>query len=134
MVTPTTALNALRIDKWLWAARFFKTRSLAAEAVNGGKVHLNGTRVKPAKGIKAGDVLEILRGYDKYTVTVLQLNNKRGPAKEAIMMYQETAESMARREEAARMRKAARPTPHAPRKPSKKSRRQITRFIRKDNF
>ena len=102
--------------------------------MSGGKVHLNGTRIKPAKSIKAGDVLEILRGYDKYTVTVLQLNSKRGPAKEAITMYQETAESMARREEAALMRKAARPSPHTPGKPSKKSRRQITRFIRKDNF
>ena len=81
-------LQKLRIDKWLWAARFFKTRSLASDAVNGGKVHLNDDRVKAAKAIKVGDVLRIRRGEEIWTVTVLTLFEKRRQASLAQEMYE----------------------------------------------
>ena len=119
-------VDSVRIDKWLWAARFFKTRSLAAQAVTGGKVHLNGARVKPARALKAGDHLVIHReGFD-YLVTVLQLAERRGPASVAITLYEESPESIERR---ARLREqhrlAAATTPHPRKKPDKKSRRQL---------
>ncbi|MBF0147189.1 MAG: RNA-binding protein [Magnetococcales bacterium] len=87
-----------RIDKWLWAARFFKARSLAAEAVAGGRVHLNQSRVKPGKTVKPGDVLEIQREQWTLTVTIRALPTRRGPAKEAVLLYEETVESVERRQ------------------------------------
>ncbi|MBF0174112.1 MAG: RNA-binding protein [Magnetococcales bacterium] len=87
-----------RIDKWLWAARFFKARSLAAEAVAGGRVHLNQSRVKPGKTVKPGDVLEIQREQWTLTVTIRALPTHRGPAKEAVLLYEETVESVERRQ------------------------------------
>ena len=119
----------LRLDKWLWAARFFKTRSLAKSAIEGGKVHLDGQRVKVSKEIGVGDMLQIRQGYDEKTVEVLQLSDQRRGAPEAQALYAETADSLARREAQALARKVAggmidRP----PRKPSKQQRRQIQRF------
>jgi len=127
-----TQLTSLRIDKWLWAARFFKTRSLAAEAVSGGKVHVNGQRVKPARAVQSGDVLEIQRGPDLYVVEVHAINEQRRPAKEAQLMYQETEESIEKREAFALQRKLdGSLRPSSQKKPGKRDRRHIIRFIRK---
>lgn len=122
----------VRLDKWLWAARFFKTRSLAAEAVQGGKVHVNGARVKPAHGVKLGETLNIRRGPDEYVVVVKGLARLRGPASQAALLYEETAQSVHRREVLAAERKAQTALmPHPPRRPSKKERRQIVQFTRR---
>ena len=87
----------LRIDRWLWAARFFKTRTSAAAAVSGGKVHLNGQRTKPAKSVRAGDRLDVRRGDNRWEVTVLATAERRGPASEARTLYEELPESVERR-------------------------------------
>jgi len=127
-----TQLTSLRIDKWLWAARFFKTRSLATEAVTGGKVHVNGQRVKPARAVQVSDMLEIQRGPDLYIVEVQSLNDKRRPAKEARLMFQETESGIEKREALALQRKLdAGMRPSSPGKPGKRDRRHIIRFIRK---
>jgi len=123
--------DKVRLDKWLWAARFFKTRSLAAAAVSGGKVHVNGARVKPAHAVKSGETLNIRRGPDEYVVVVKGLARLRGPASQSALLYEETAQSVQRREALAAERKAQTAlVPHPPRRPSKKERRQIVRFTR----
>jgi ribosome-associated heat shock protein Hsp15 len=121
--------DRLRLDKWLWAARFFKTRSLAKAAIEGGKVQLAGQRVKVSREIAAGDILHIRQGWDERVVTVTGLSDQRRGAAEAQLLYEETAASLARREAEAAARKAAggmidRP----PGRPDKKQRRQIHRF------
>ncbi len=121
--------DTVRIDKWLWAARFFKTRSLATEAVSGGKVHLNGERTKPAKGIKIGDQLVIHKLETEFIVNILGLSEKRGPAKVAQTLYEETVDSISVREEqreARRLKLQQNPAPS--RRPDKRARRQIHRF------
>lgn len=124
--------ESLRIDKWLWAARFFKTRSLAAEAVTGGKVHVGGQRVKPARTVRVGDELRIRRGASEVTVHVRALSARRGPAKVAQSLYDETEASVAARQALAEQRRLADlATPSSPAKPSKRARRQIVRFTRK---
>ncbi len=102
-------VDAVRIDKWLWAARFYKTRSLATEAVAGGRVHLNGARVKPAKEIRAGDTVELRVGELEWTVVVRGLSDRRGPATVAQALYDETPESKRRREQLTAERRLARP-------------------------
>ena len=102
-------MDAVRIDKWLWAARFFKTRGLATEAVAGGRVHLNGARVKPARDVRAGDTVELNVGDVKWTVVVTAVADKRGPASAAAALYAETPESAARRERHTADRRLARP-------------------------
>jgi ribosome-associated heat shock protein Hsp15 len=99
----------MRIDKWLWAARFYKTRSLATEAVLGGRVHLNEARVKPAKEVQVGDTIELTVGTVRRTVVVAGLAERRGPAAEAAKLYEETRESIEAREQAALERRMARP-------------------------
>ena len=118
-----------RIDKWLWAARFFKTRSLAAAAVDGGKVKWNGQQVKPARELKSGDELEISAGELRWTVIVRGLNAQRRPAPEARLLYEETAESAARRLQLEEIRRLA-PMPGAGLKgrPTKKAGRLIRGF------
>ncbi len=119
--------DKMRIDKWLWAARFFKTRSLAAEAVESGKVTMNEARLKPAKAIGIGDMLQIRVGKFYYEVEVLALSNKRGGAPEAQKLYSETEASRKRREElVAQLR--AQPQPAFKGRPTKRDRRDIERF------
>ncbi len=121
--------SPVRIDKWLWAARFFKTRSLAREAISGGKVHLNGFRVKPGRALNLGDSLRIQRGEEEYIINVLELSTRRGPASEAQALYQESGESRSRREQLATQRKLER-RQHATRvrRPDKRQRRRLVRF------
>ena len=115
-----------RIDKWLWAARFFKTRSLAKTAVEGGKVHLNGQRVKAAKNVAVGDRLTITRGTTEQIVDVEALSDRRGSATIAAELYAETADSIARRTEEAARRKMERAGLRLPeRRPNKKDRRAL---------
>lgn len=124
-------LEKLRIDKWLWAARFYKTRSIASDAVNGGKVHLNNERVKAAKAVKVGDVLKIRKGNDAWTVRIVSLFEKRRQASLAQTMYEETEESIKQREEGQASRRAMNAGMVATsRRPSKKDRRHIIRFKR----
>ncbi|MBX9632256.1 MAG: RNA-binding S4 domain-containing protein [Burkholderiales bacterium] len=123
----------LRIDKWLWAARFFKTRSIAADAVEGGKVQINGERVKPAKVVKVGDAIGIRSGPYAWNVTVLGLSDRRGPAPEAQKLYSEGEESRLAREAMVAQVKAARPVnPLHKGRPTKKARREIDRLLPED--
>jgi ribosome-associated heat shock protein Hsp15 len=116
----------IRIDKWLWAARFFRTRAIAADAVNGGKVHVNGQRVKSSRPIQIEDRLEITRGQVHLVVVVAELSDKRGPAKVAQTLYQETPESIEKRELSSQQRKAFNSSmPKSQGKPSKHQRREI---------
>jgi ribosome-associated heat shock protein Hsp15 len=121
--------DRLRIDKWLWAARFFKTRSLAAQAVDGGRVQLNGARVKPAKEVKPGDELTVHIGELEWVIDVRGLSARRGPAAAARELYEERAESVARRQAAIDSRK------HLPEpafglrgRPTKRDRRMLKRL------
>jgi ribosome-associated heat shock protein Hsp15 len=126
---PSRQLDKLRLDKWLWAARFFKTRSLAKAAIEGGKVHLGGQRVKVSKEISVGDTLQIRQGWDEKVVLVTSLSDQRRGAPEALLMYEETADSRAKREAEAEARKAAGGMIDRPaNRPTKKQRRQIHRF------
>jgi ribosome-associated heat shock protein Hsp15 len=118
----------VRIDKWLWAARFFKTRGNAAEAVAGGKVHVNGQRVKPARAVGPGDELKIRRDDFEFMVTIVGATERRGTATAARLLYEESAESVERRERVAeekRLRRELRTGPD--RRPDKKGRRELLR-------
>jgi len=120
------ASERLRIDKWLWAARQYKTRSLASEAVAGGRVQVNGHRAKPSKVVGQGDRLEITIGQTRRTLIVRGVAPRRGPAKEAELLYEETAESRAERERlAAERRLAAGPGADLGARPTKRDRRRF---------
>ena len=122
-----------RIDKWLWAARFFKTRSLATEAVSGGKIEINGDGVKPSKTVKAGDRVRIRIGPVEYNVTVKAIGERRGSAPAAQALYDESPESKALREGIAAQRRFASPPAYEDKgKPSKKDRRDMDRWRGKD--
>lgn len=119
--------ESMRVDKWLWAARFFKTRSIAKAAIEGGKVHLNNDRVKVSREIRIGMELTIQQGFEKKTVVVKALSSIRGGAPSALLLYEETEVSIARRELLSSQRKLhnlARPE----HRPSKKDRRDISKF------
>jgi ribosome-associated heat shock protein Hsp15 len=126
-------INAeIRIDKWLWAARFFKTRSLAAEAVNGGKVEANGERAKPSRAVRIGDRLHIRRGPYEWAILVKDVSRSRGSAPQAQQLYEETAESVAKRATtAAQLKFESAPVLDSPGRPSKKNRRAIGKFTRR---
>jgi len=124
-------LDVLRIDKWLWATRFFKTRKLASEAVSGGKVHVNGQRCKPSKEVKVGFQLLINKNQYRWELTILGLNKQRRPASEAVLLYEESTESYEKRQQQIIQNKEQRQfLPHSEReqRPNKKQRRQIHRF------
>ena len=120
----------MRIDKWLWAARFFKTRSLAVEAIVAGHVSVNGERAKPAKAVKAGDAIEIRRPPFTHAIVVKALSERRGPAAEAQLLYEETPESLARRIQLATEMKSVSAGPRFPGRPTKKDRRDYERWFR----
>ena len=116
----------MRVDRWLWAARLFKTRGAATEAAVGGRVHVNGTRVKPAKEIRAGDRLNVTVGGARRELVVLAVAEKRGPASVAATLYEETPESLARRERLAVERRVARPLgADLGARPTKRDRRRL---------
>lgn len=118
-----------RLDKWLWAARFFKTRNLAIAAINGGKVHVDGQRVKPARAVRRGAEIRIHKGSLEITVMVQGLSTQRRPAPEAALLYEETEESRTRRETAAEQRRAAMAyREHGAGRPTKRDRRQLGRL------
>ena len=119
----------VRLDRWLWAARFFKTRALSAAAVAGGKVQVNGTRAKPAKQLQVGDDLRIRVGPYEWLVTVRALSERRGPPKIAQTLYEETVEGRSARERLAELHKIApAPTYQGKGRPTKKERREIERL------
>ncbi len=121
-----------RLDKWLWAARFFKTRSLAAEAVSGGKIAVNGDRAKPSRTIRPGDKLTIRRGAFEWAVIVKAVSRLRGPAPQAQQLYEETEESArTRRDTIAQMKLERAPEFDIPGRPSKKDRRALARFTKR---
>jgi ribosome-associated heat shock protein Hsp15 len=124
----------VRVDKWLWAARFFKTRSLAKQALESGKVQCDGNKVKPSREIELGLVLTIRQGFDEKSVVVTGLSEQRRGAPEAALLYEETPESIALRESRAAERKAGMASfIISDHKPNKKERRQIHRFMRKSS-
>src|SRR5690606_38024499 len=118
----------MRLDKWLWAARFFKTRSLAGEAIEGGRVTLNGDRAKPAKELKVGDRLAVRRPPFEHVLVVKALSDKRGPATVAATLFEETGESRARRAVLAAEMKSL-PQPRFKGRPTKKTRRDYERWL-----
>lgn len=119
----------VRLDKWLWAARFFKTRALAKTAIEGGKVHYQGARTKPSKLVELKAELRITQGWSERTVQVTGLSEQRRGAPEAQLLYQETEESIEKRQREAQQRKLQASSMAAPmQRPSKKQRRQIVRF------
>lgn len=122
-------LENVRLDKWLWAARFFKTRKMATEAINGGKVHINNARVKPSRAVKVSDKLDITRENYRYHICIQGLNDKRRPAKEAQLLYEESEESINAREQERELRKMNSASVHqSDKKPNKKERRQIDKW------
>ena len=127
--------ESVRLDKWLWAARFFKTRSIAAHAAGGGKVLLNGERAKPAKAVKVGDQLVVRSGLYQWTITVEALSQRRGPAAQAQCLYRETEQSrLAREEKATQIKAERRAMPESAKgRPSKRDRRKIIRFRQENN-
>jgi ribosome-associated heat shock protein Hsp15 len=127
------AVDRVRLDKWLWAARFFKTRTLATEAVAGGKVHVGGQRCKPSHTVRLGEMLRIQRGPDEYLITVTALSDRRGSASAAALLYEETADSRRRREALREQRRLERsPLPQPAGRPTKQDRRRIVRFTHGD--
>lgn len=123
----------IRLDKWLWAARFFKTRSLAAKAILRGHVRLRGNRIKPARAVQSGDMLYVRRGEIEFTVLVLKIISRRGSATIARTLYEESCESIAAREKSREERRLIRtPAAHPERRPDKRDRRKIREFLRKN--
>lgn len=120
--------DKLRVDKWLWAARFYKTRSVAADAVESGKVTVNGARVKPARALKLGDELQIRTTGADYTVHVAGLSARRGPAAEAARLYAETDASKQQREQAKLARTDRHPDAHIKGRPTKRTRRLMEKL------
>lgn len=120
----------VRLDKWLWAARFFKTRALATEAITGGKVQRDGQRCKPSHGVRVGEQLRIQRGPEEYFITVTALSDRRGPASVASQLYEESAESYQRRAAWREQRRLEHPSgPDSAGRPTKQDRRRIVRFM-----
>jgi len=121
--------DRVRLDKWLWAARFFKTRGLAAGAVGGGKVHVNGSRAKPSKLVQVGDSLRVRVGPYDWFVTVRAVTERRGSARDAQLLYDESTEGRAARERLAEAHKIApAPTYRGKGRPTKKDRRELQRL------
>ena len=120
----------VRLDRWLWAARFFKTRALAQQAIAGGHVHLNGQRTKPARVVRPGDRLEIRRGEERLVIDVVALAVRRGPATVARTLYAETEASLAAREASRQLRRDLSGSRPPPGRPDKRDRRRLIGFAR----
>ncbi|PXZ02865.1 ribosome-associated heat shock protein Hsp15 [Gilliamella apicola] len=119
----------VRLDKWLWGARFYKTRSIARDMIDGGKVHYNGQRAKPSKIVEVGAMITLRQGNEQKTIRVLAISDQRRTAREAEYLYQETLESITKRENIAQARKLnALTMPHPDRRPDKKERRTLIKF------
>ncbi|MDD5462718.1 MAG: S4 domain-containing protein [Methylococcales bacterium] len=124
-------LETIRLDKWLWTARFFKTRKLAADAISGGKIHVNDQRTKPGKEVKPGTRLTITKDSYRWDITISALSSQRRPAKDAVLLYEETAESLAKRQQQIIQQREQRELfdfSGRDHKPNKKERRLIHRF------
>lgn len=129
MNTPPENAAPVRADKWLWAARFFKTRALATAAINGGKVHVNGDRIKPARKLGIGDRVTIRKGPYSFAISVARLSSRRGPADEACALYTESAASRQQRHDLCRQRRLEGRSPGVrERRPDKRDRRRIRQF------
>lgn len=128
----TDPAQAVRIDKWLWAARFYKTRSLAITAIDAGHVRLNEQRCKPGRNVHSGDRVQLVRPGEEREVIVRALSAQRGPATVARSLYEETPESLARREEAAALRKAGSSLAPGGERPTKRNRRELERLRNND--
>lgn len=127
--TKPSSAEPVRLDKWLWVARFYKTRSIAREMIDGGKVHYNGQRSKPGKIVELGAMIKVRQGNDERIVEVLEISNQRKGAPEAQLLYHETVESLEQREKMAMARKMnALTMPHPDRRPDKKERRTLLKF------
>lgn len=129
--------KAVRIDKWLWAARFYKTRSIARQMIEGGKVDYNGSRAKPSRIVEVGAKIHLLQGNVRREVEVLGLSTVRGPAKEAVLLYRETEESIKHREDLAKMKEMEKLLALAPRpdaRPNKKERRALIKLKQDNSF
>ncbi|MEI8632171.1 ribosome-associated heat shock protein Hsp15 [Vibrio sp. PP-XX7] len=120
--------EAIRLDKWLWAARFYKTRSIARAMVDGGKVHYNGQRTKPSKIVETGAIITLRQGHDEKMIVVEQISGQRRGAPEAQTLYSETAESIQKRELNAQQRQLSAHNPSPDKRPDKKQRRDIIKF------
>jgi len=128
-------MEPVRLDKWLYAARLFKTRSLATAAVNGGRVHVGGARVKPARGVRLGDAISVTRGSESLELIVRAISDKRGRAADAQALYEETPQSIAARATRAALRKGrAQDNPAPEKRPDKRARRNIIRFTRRGDI
>lgn len=128
---PASSDAAVRLDKWLWAARFFKTRRLASEAIKGGKVEVDGQRAKPAKEVRVGQSVAVTKGVYEFVVTVEGLSEQRGPATQAQQLYTETEESVARRERIrAQQKMVAASVPKTEGRPDRRERRKLAHFKR----
>ena len=124
--------DEIRLDKWLWAARFFKTRALAAEAIGGGKIDINGERAKPSRIVRLGDKLNIRRGPVEWTIIVKNVSRLRGPAPQAQLLYEETEDSRRKRQAAVAQMQFERTVEFAsPGRPSKRDRREIAKFTKR---
>lgn len=122
-------MSGVRLDKWLWAARFFKTRALAKKAIEGGKVQVDGARAKTSKGVEIGMLIRVPQGWDTLEIEVMALSEQRRGAPEARTLYRETADSVARREREAEARRLTNQAMQHPlKRPDKKQRREIKRF------
>ena len=127
-------MERLRIDKWLWAARFFKTRSIAKTAIEGGKVHIDGQRVKVSREIGVGDIVMVKQGWDEKEIEVMALSDRRGPASEAQQLYAETERSVARRAKEAEARKAAGAMARPAQRPGKHERKALERLRKQFDY
>ncbi len=127
-------MERLRIDKWVWAARLFKTRSIAKTAIEGGKVHIDGQRVKVSREIGVGDIIAIKQGWDEKEIQVAALSDRRGPASEAQSLYTETERSIARRAKEAEARKAAGAMARPAQRPGKHERKALERLRKQFDY
>ncbi|MGB0221753.1 MAG: RNA-binding S4 domain-containing protein [Luminiphilus sp.] len=127
-------MERLRIDKWLWAARFFKTRSIAKTAIEGGKVHIDGQRVKVSREIGVGDIVVVKQGWDEKEIEVIALSDRRGPASEAQRLYAETERSATRRAKEAEARKAAGAMARPAQRPGKHERKALERLRKQFDY